>query len=328
MISSLFFFGYYLLTTFLLYCIFFCQNNITIYSKINQQILYPCKRSIIIQSNRKMFQLLAFTALMALVSAGPVVTPGWQNHLNLFTTPSNCPANKEVLSCSSNGNSTDSCCVENPGGIVLFTQLWNSDVTNSPTHSWTVHGSWPDNCDGTYGSFCNYENTSVDSVYDVLKAHGEIELVAYMNNFWLNDNGTNDAFWTHEFNKHGTCMSTLRPSCYANYTEGQNVVDFVKMTLRQYHELPTFTWLADAGIVPSYSTTYKAEDIQAALNKAYGYEVFVGCTGDVFDEVWYYHHAQGSLLRQNFVKMDTTYKSTCKGDVKYTPKQGQSFKLW
>ncbi|GMM35276.1 hypothetical protein DASC09_026010 [Saccharomycopsis crataegensis] len=268
--------------------------------------------------------------LLTAVAAGPIVTPAWQNHMDLFTTPSACNSSQELMSCSfGNSSNVDTCCVENPGGVVLFTQLWNSDVVNSPTHQWTMHGSWPDNCDGTYGSFCNFENTEVDSVEEVLKSKGEYELISYMNNFWLNDNGTNDAFWSHEFNKHATCMSTIRPSCYDNYTEGQNVVDFVKMSIRQYHELPTFTWLADAGIVPSYSQTYKAEDIQAALDKAFGYKVFVGCTnGTILDEVWYYHQAQGSLLRQNFVKIDTTYASTCKGDVQYLPKQGKSFVLW
>lgn len=265
--------------------------------------------------------------------AKPIVTPGWQNYVDLFTTKSKCSSSQELLSCSfdnSTASNVDSCCVESPGGVVLFTQLWNTDVPNSPSHSWTIHGSWPDNCDGTYGQFCNFENTEVDDVEKILLDHGEDKLVNYMNQFWLNNNGTNKDFWLHEFNKHGTCMSTIKPSCYgSNYTNGLNVVDFFKMSVRQYHELPTFTWLANAGIVPSYSQTYKAEDIESALEKAFGYKVFVGCTNHtILSEVWYMHHVQGSLLSQNFVKMDTLTKSTCQGDVHYLPKQGDSFKLW
>lgn len=275
---------------------------------------------------------VALLSILSFVSASPilpVVTPGWQNHLDLFTTKPRCSMEDELLSCLKGSNSTtDACCVESPGGLVLFTQLWNTDVTNGPSHQWTIHGSWPDNCDGSYGSNCNYENTNVDSVEAILRQNEQYELIDYMNQFWLNNNGTNDAFWTHEFNKHATCMSTIKPSCYDNFTEGQNVVDFFKMSVRQYHELPTFTWLADAGIVPSYSHRYKAEDIQAALDKAFGYEVFLGCHNQTLEEVWYYHRVQGSLLSQNFIKVDTTYKSTCKGDILYPPKQGQSFVLW
>lgn len=277
-----------------------------------------------------MYVAILISLLVSTVLASPI-TPAWQNHVDLFTTKSRCSEKQELLSCGFDNStaSVDECCVEAPGGVVLFTQLWNTDVPNSPSHTWTIHGSWPDNCDGSYGAFCNFENTEVQDIEQILREHGEDKLVDYMNQFWLNNNGSNKDFWLHEFNKHGTCMSTIRPSCYGNYTQGQNVVDFFKMSVRQYHNLPTFTWLADAGIVPSYTQTYKAEDIQAALTEAYGYEVFLGCTnGTEFSEVWYFNHVQGSLLSQNFVKMNTLTKSTCKGDIKYTPKQGDSFKLW
>lgn len=52
----------------------------------------------------------------------------------------------QVLSCSMLSNSTNSCCVENPGGLLLQTQLYNPRL--APADTWTIHGLWGDYCDG------------------------------------------------------------------------------------------------------------------------------------------------------------------------------------
>lgn len=49
-----------------------------------------------------------------------------------------------------------------------------------------------------------------------------------MNKYWLPNRGTNENFWEHEWNKHGTCVNTLNPSCYGeSYEVGDEVVDFM-----------------------------------------------------------------------------------------------------
>ena len=61
-----------------------------------------------------------------------------------------------LLSCSSGAqaNKTDSCCVETYGGLVLATQFWDvytgfeSQGQVLPKDSWTIHGLWPDFCNG------------------------------------------------------------------------------------------------------------------------------------------------------------------------------------
>lgn len=48
-----------------------------------------------------------------------------------------------------------------------------------------------------------------------------------MDTHWLPDRGTLEHFWEHEWNKHGTCVNTLAPSCYGEgYQAGDEVVDF------------------------------------------------------------------------------------------------------
>ena len=50
-----------------------------------------------------------------------------------------CPE-PPVLSCSPQAATTDSCCVVNPGGILLHAQFWDLDVGQAD--SWGIHGLW------------------------------------------------------------------------------------------------------------------------------------------------------------------------------------------
>jgi hypothetical protein len=54
-----------------------------------------------------------------------------------------------VLSCSPESLHTDACCVESPGGLLSLTQLYNWNPGLGPEDSWTIHGLWPDFCNGT-----------------------------------------------------------------------------------------------------------------------------------------------------------------------------------
>lgn len=57
--------------------------------------------------------------------------------------------------------------------------------------------------------------------------------------FWKDWKGDDPNLWEHEWNKHGTCISTLETHCYDIYYPQQEVVDYFDKTVELFHGLPT-----------------------------------------------------------------------------------------
>lgn len=103
----------------------------------------------------------------------------------------------------------------------------------------TVHGLWPDNCDGTYQQFCDTSRQSTD-ITGVLTKFGKTELLSYMQIYWKDYQGNDETFWEHEWNKHGTCISTFDSTCYPNYQTNQEIPDFFQKTVDLFKTLNTY----------------------------------------------------------------------------------------
>ncbi|RKF65250.1 Ribonuclease T2 [Golovinomyces cichoracearum] len=211
-----------------------------------------------------------------------------------------CPIDSPI-SCHNTTSFNDSCCFIYPGGQLLLTQLWDIVPTQSPTNSWTIHGLWADYCDGSYPAYCNaapnYHNISA-----IISAHSA-QLIKLMQIYWPSIYGSSDHFWDHEWNKHGTCMNTLAPSCYTaeHYRPGMEVVDYFQRAVDLFKSLDTYNTLASAGILPCSTKTYAKEQIQAALSHITGYAVVLSCHGDLLNQVWYNFNVRGSLQNGEFL---------------------------
>lgn len=243
-----------------------------------------------------------------------------------FTSPSrsspehsSCPADS-VLSCS-NGE-TDTCCYEGSNGIFLSTQFWDYSPATGADDLFTLHGLWSDKCAGGYGQFCN-PSWEITNATTVLEDLGYTELLAEMNNCWKNQGAPDDELWLHEFNKHGTCMATLNPDCYASdAAKYQYVGDFYTSAVDLWKTLPTYQWLTSAGIYPSETKTYTADQISSALAPHIGdHSVYLGCDkNNALDEVWYFFKLKGSVADGEFIPIDSVSTSSCKGDFYWYPK--------
>ncbi|KAE9367742.1 ribonuclease T2 [Stipitochalara longipes BDJ] len=254
-----------------------------------------------------------------------------------FNTPSkayvpygnapSCPSDSP-LSCHNSTAAPDSCCFIYPGGQLLQTQFWDTSPAIGPDDSWTLHGLWPDLCDGSYPQFCT-EAPNYSNISDIISASQNPDLLTFMNSYWLPNSGSAESFWEHEWNKHGTCINTLAPSCYGDgYQPGDEVVDFFTKAVETFKGLDTYKALAAAGILPSTSKTYTSDEIQAALTPITGSAVVLGCRGGRLDEAWYSFNVQGSLQTGEFVPTNPAGKGgrgTCpaKG-IRYLPKSSSS----
>jgi ribonuclease T2 len=143
-------------------------------------------------------------------------------------------------SCRNTTAVTDLCCFNAPGGQLLQTQFWDTSPSTGPSNSWTIHGLWPDHCDGTFDSNCD-ASRAYTGITAILQSFGKTALLADMNTYWVDINGDNESFWEHEWAKHGTCISTLKPSCYTSYTAKQEVPDFFQKTVDLFKTLDSYT---------------------------------------------------------------------------------------
>ncbi|KAH8700915.1 ribonuclease T2-like protein, partial [Talaromyces proteolyticus] len=233
----------------------------------------------------------------------------------------------------------DTCCSETFGGLFLSTQFWNtytgleSEGQVLPANSWTLHGLWPDFCNGSYTQYCDlnrqydpapspntttgtangtrvppYTGPSIDTF---LHPFGKFDLLAWMSKYWINQGAPSKNLWAHEFSKHATCYSTFDTPCFGPDAQPHSdVVNFFETAITYFLRHPTYDWLSAAGITPSNKTAYTLDEIQWTLTQASGAVPYLGCTGPrfnetaagkgsqdngrtVLDEVWYYFHAHG-----------------------------------
>jgi len=75
----------------------------------------------------------------------------------------------------------------------------------------------------------------------------------------------------HEWSGHGTCYNTLRPSCLPpGSPQGAEAVAYFERVVELFKQLPTYQWLASAGITPDSHRQYNFDDIISALTEASG----------------------------------------------------------
>jgi ribonuclease T2 len=79
-------------------------------------------------------------------------------------------------------------------------------------NSMSIHGVWPSRNDGSYPQYCTsakYDPSAISSIRD------------QMNHDWPSLKDSNyDSFWSHEYEKHGTCCQDILPTELAFFSQG------------------------------------------------------------------------------------------------------------
>jgi len=152
--------------------------------------------------------------------------------------------------------------VQQWGQSFCATQKQDCQVPSGTTW-FTLHGLWPNNNDTTYPSDCGgppFDEGAIQSI--------EGQLNKYWTNYLVDD--TAASFWAHEYNKHGTCATSL-PAL------GDELKFFSgALHLRSVYDATQA--LAAGGITPSNSNSYTPAQVIAAVQGVYGAQPVLGCS--------------------------------------------------
>ena len=105
-----------------------------------------------------------------------------------------------------------------------------------------------------------------------------------MSTYWKNQGGSDEELWQHEWETHGTCISTFDTSCYTNYEKGEELVQFFNTTVNLFKTLPTYTVCFDPG------DGCAGEVLEGSANDVWMGIVAVGC--------WHQAKHVGNLLQE------------------------------
>ncbi|KAF5385398.1 hypothetical protein D9615_001247 [Tricholomella constricta] len=191
-------------------------------------------------------------------------------------------------SCKNTTAVSNLCCFEAPGGLLLQTQFWDTDPSTGPSDSWTIHGLWPDRCDLTFDSSCDPAR-AYTGMSSILTANGASDTLAYMQKYWVDINGQNEQFWERILMVQ---QSTLEVDCLPSGSA------------RGAESLPTYTWLASAGITPSSTATYTLAALTSALKTASGgFTPALDCQSGSLNAISWYFNLKGSAIDGVFVPL-------------------------
>ncbi|KAG0354700.1 ribonuclease T2-like [Podila minutissima] len=153
-----------------------------------------------------------------------------------------------------------------------------------PKNEFTLHGLWPDKCGGSWVEHCDRGRERDDVKGSLMRT----DIYNDMNKYWPSYKPTprqpnNGAFWTQEWNKHGTCVSTLDPSC--GYEGDRDLHAYFNKTLALRKKYNIYKVLKEAGIKPRpkfgmdprEKDKYSVDAILAAIKKEWHVKAAVNC---------------------------------------------------
>ncbi|KAJ7736075.1 ribonuclease [Mycena olivaceomarginata] len=193
----------------------------------------------------------------------------------------------------------------------LLFRFWDTSPPTGPNDSWTIHGmcflrqTFTENCD---------PSRAYTGIASLLTAQGAASTLSFMQTFWKDINGNDETFWEHEWSTHGTCMSTLNPTCLpSGRPQGAEAVAFFQTVVTLFQTLPTFTWLSNQGITPSSTATYTLASLTAAIEaeSGVGFTPVFKCSGSTLNAIQYYFHLRGSIIDGAFQQIDAPESGSC-----------------
>ncbi|KAJ7073782.1 ribonuclease T2 [Mycena amicta] len=265
--------------------------------------------------------------LLLTITVARVLALATQAPFTIAHAPMECPLDS-VASCTNSTPIDNLCCFESPGGLLLQTQFWDSDPPKGPVDSWTIHSLWPDNCDLTYASNCD-PSRAYKNISGLLSSQGARNTLDYMNEAISGRFTYSWADHDHEWSKHGTCyrlvcfIFTLKTTCLPKGSpDGAEAVAYFRAVVDLFKTLPTYQWLLKHNILPSVTTSYTLEQLQAALRAETGFTPALYCKGSGvatrLSSIGWYFLLRGSLMGGELIFVDAPERGRCpNAGIKY-----------
>ncbi|KAF9987168.1 Ribonuclease T2 precursor (RNase T2), partial [Mortierella antarctica] len=155
---------------------------------------------------------------------------------------------------------------------------WHRDL--GPNNKFTTHGLWPNDCDGSHdnSNWCD-SNRNYSNVEEILHDYPEKrdDFLDDMYKYWPSfqptpQNPNFNKFWSWEWGKHGTCLSTLDPRCMG---KEKAVYSYFDKALKLREEYDIYAALAAHNIKPG--DTYRVDDMIDAIEQELGAGAAVSC---------------------------------------------------
>lgn len=167
-----------------------------------------------------------------------------------------------------------------PGSYCDTSQSCCYPTTGKPEADFGIHGLWPNYNDGTYPSNCDSNNP-----YDQSEVS---DLISRMQQEWPTlacPSGTGSSFWSHEWDKHGTCSESIldQHSYFATALNLKNKLNILQI-------------LGNAGIRAD-GKSYSLSSIKSAIENGIGYAPGIECNTDA---------SGNSQLYQVYICVDTS----------------------
>lgn len=145
--------------------------------------------------------------------------------------------------------------------------------SNSPT-IFTIHGLWPDYNDGTWPACCSSSQFNVKEIATLREG---------LEKYWPSlscgspstCHGTKGLFWAHEWEKHGTCCTSVFRDEY----------NYFLATLNLYFKYNVTEVLNEAGYVPSNTEKYPVGGIISAIQNAFHTTPQLVCSKGAVEEL-------------------------------------------
>ncbi|KAJ3075001.1 ribonuclease T2-like [Podochytrium sp. JEL0797] len=219
----------------------------------------------------------------------------------------------------------DECCVSN-NGIAIFAQNYTYGLSyRYPSNNWTdlsvvrdigpkftVHGLWPNKCDGSFNQTqWNSDHTQVighdydlygcdasrsfQNAEEILQnTTGKFRWIyPLIKEIWRAGDGDDNWFYSHEWSKHGTCAESFKPRCYEDkFTPFLDFYEYLSAVVELYVRLDVKKAFRAVGIDSSDKRGYNRTLLNDAHAKMFGHPGGMQCVqreGKFYlSEVWTY----------------------------------------